>query len=514
MDTFFSVVSGMPWPQVKEGDLREIRDRYEQLAKDLPHLRDLIATVAVKARQQFEGQAAEAFSSMMNDFIGESGGSDYVGAAAKTARALADCAGDVANSVEYTKWMAIAQLVQLMFETSMAVLWGPFSFGFELEYLALRYWFTRQVLWLLVKYLIKSILTHTFSGIVTGLLMDAIIQGIQFSHGDRHVWDVDSTKQSVLFGALGGVVAGPLNLLGMGLGRLLGSLVGKSGASVLAHELATVMKGGEKEALKGALEAATKKAVASAGGHAGAGAVGHAGAGAVGKGAGRAGAEAGGRWLSKDASLAFARDLGRVMDSTKGWLAEGFGKGGAGSVAHEFVGHVAAAFEKHLGMELGEKAARTLGREYGEAFVAGWAKGGFGHEALSASLRGVLERGEHGLAERGVSALADHLPGLAAHLPEGNKLFRLGFAVGEQLTEGMQGNLSEGFSIWRSRIRTSSRRRRRRSVRVSRWDCWVVGCTMPLRRRGSGTGGANSSGRGSSKRCGTGAAGSSRPTTR
>ncbi|MER8188652.1 hypothetical protein, partial [Kitasatospora sp. NPDC094015] len=50
VDTFFSAVSGMPWPQVKEGDLREVRDQYEVLARDLPHLRDLIAVVAVKAR--------------------------------------------------------------------------------------------------------------------------------------------------------------------------------------------------------------------------------------------------------------------------------------------------------------------------------------------------------------------------------------------------------------------------------------------------------------------------------
>jgi hypothetical protein len=470
LSNLFGVLSGTPWPQVKEGELRDVRDAYEVLAKEIPQLHELIATVAIKARQEFEGEAAQSFSNAMNAYIGLGGGkndTDQVKQAADTAQALADCAGDVANSVEYTKWMAIAQLIQLVFEIAMATLWAPFTFGESFSGLSLAYFFTRQALWMLLKFLIKSILMHTFTGIVTGMLMDSIIQGIQMSHGDRKKFDLDGTfKQSVLNGVIGGALAGPINLLGMGLGKLIGNLIGKNAGKVLSKELSNVMKNGDKEALKHLLDTVTKEAGGSALSDlekAGARSIGKAGGSALSdleksgaksvvkagssglEGAGKGGAGAAAKLLTDEQAKAFSESLGRHLQRVEPWLKEGFGKAGAGSVAERFTENLAGSFEKHLGTQLGKDAARKLGQEYAEAFVAGWTKHGAGNESLGVVLRSVLEHGGSELGEHGISALADHLPKLAAAMGEGNKLYRLGFAIGSQLMEGVQGNLAEGF---------------------------------------------------------------------
>ncbi|MGW3043767.1 toxin glutamine deamidase domain-containing protein [Kitasatospora sp. NPDC001159] len=478
--SFFGVVAGSPWPQANEGGLREIRDAYEQLAKDLPDLRRLIATVAIKARQEFEGEAAQQFSVAMNQFIGVGGGDDYVSTAADTAKALADCAGDVANSVEYTKWMAIAQLVDLLFEIALATFWAPFTFGADFAGLSIKYFFTREALWLLLKYLIKTILMHTFTGLVKGILMDSIIQGIQMSHGDRHTYDMEAFKQSVLNGVIGGLISGPVSVFGMGLGKLIGSLVGKSGGSVLAKELESVLKNGDKEALKHLLDTATKHAGSTAladlekagaksigkgigeglgegagkgvGKGIGKGVGESAGEGLgkgvgknVGKGVGEGASGTAGKVLSDAEAKAFAKSIGKEMKHLEPFLKEGFGKGGAGSIAEKFSENFAGSFEKHLGGVLGKDAANNLGKEYAEAFVAGWTKHGAANDSLSVVLRSILDHGGSDLGEHGISALADHLPNLAAHMGEGNRLYRLGAMLGEQLVEGAQGNLSEGL---------------------------------------------------------------------
>ncbi|MFJ4091168.1 EndoU domain-containing protein [Kitasatospora sp. NPDC089913] len=433
---FFSKVTGMPWPEIREGDLREVRDAYQKLAKDLPELRRLIAEVAIKARQQFEGQAAQAFSEQMRQFIGDTGASDYIASATKTAEALAKCANDVATAAEYTKWMAIAQLVQLLLEIALAILWAPFTFGASLAGITLKTIFTREVLKTLMKFLFKTILLHTFAGIMSGLTMDLVIQNIQIGQGNRKEIDKDALKQAVLFGVIGGVISGPLNLIGMGLGKLLGRLLGKSGGRVAADKLSDFMINGDRkalnEALKAGLEGVAKGSKGTLGDVAGVTLKSTA-------------TEGTGTWLNKAGSRAFARDLGSILESNENLLRHGFGKAGAGSAADKFVESLAGSFKKHLKGELGDVAAEKLGREFGEAFVKGWGKSGVDHAALSAGLREVLENSGKKLGERGVGALADRMVDVGEHMSQGNRMFHLGYAIGEQLKEGVQGNLTEGF---------------------------------------------------------------------
>ncbi|MER5352520.1 EndoU domain-containing protein, partial [Kitasatospora sp. NPDC002551] len=438
---FFSRVTGMPWPEIAEGDLREVRDAYQRIAEELPELRRLIAEVANKARQQFEGQAARQFSEQMRQFIGETGGADYITASVKTAEALAKCANDVATAAEYSKWMSIAQLVQLLVEIALAILWAPFTFGASLAEVTLKTILTREVLKQLMKFLLKTILLHTFAGIMSGLTMDLVIQNIQIGQGNRKEIDKDALKQAVLFGVIGGVISGPLNLIGMGLGKLLGRLLGRNGGRIAADKLTDFMINGDRKALKEALEAAGKSGLkgVTAGAEGGIGKIG-----AV---AGKSATEGTTNWLDKSASRAFARDLGKLLESSDNVLRVGFEKAGS-KAADRFSTRLSEIFEKHLGgvmkKEGGSAAAKALGKDFGELFVTGWGKNTAEHAALKVGLKGMMEVSGD-FSERGVGALARRFVDIAEDMPQGNRMFHIGYAIGEQLKEGVQGNLVEGF---------------------------------------------------------------------
>ncbi|GJF32996.1 hypothetical protein KNE206_56960 [Kitasatospora sp. NE20-6] len=407
MAGFFSKVTGTDWPQAREGLLRDVRDDYEALARDLPVLRGYIVELVALCRTQFEGEAADAFVDRMRSFIGVGGGDDCVSLATETARQLALCAGDVANSVEYTKWMAIAQLVQLLAEVALSVLWAPFTFGTSLLNLSWHYALVRQVLIALLKYLLRTIALHTFAGVAGGLALDGLTQAIQFAHHDRHTWDTAATAQAAGSGAIGGLLAGPLDLLGTGLGKLVGSAIGRSAGSVAGHRLA--------EGLLAAADSAAEEAVA-----------------------------AGARAPAAAASRGLARDLGRLMDATSPWLAQGSSGFAKSSVADGFTSATAKAFERNLAGVLGTHAARTLGGEFGEAFTRHWGQAGADHGVLSGILRDVLSKAAP--SPGGLDALARLVPGLADHMPHGNLPFHLGFALGEQLEGGLHNALTEGFS--------------------------------------------------------------------
>ncbi|WP_380283768.1 EndoU domain-containing protein [Kitasatospora purpeofusca] len=441
---FFTIITGMPWPEIREGDLRDVRDAYEQLHKELPELRALIAKVAIACARQFKGQAATTFTYQMNAFIGANGGDDYVTAAAKTAKALADCAGDVANTVEYTKWMAIAQLVQLIVEIALAIFWAPFSFGTSLSGLVLKKLLTKVALTALMKYLLKTIAMHTFSGIVGGLLMDGVIQNLQIGQGNRKEIDKEYTKQAVLFGVIGGVLGGPLDLLGLGLGKLLGRLLGKSGGRLLADKLSDYLVNGELKSLKGTLKTAAEAAAKS--GEKGT-------LGTIGKETSKGLAD---EALKKAQAKAFARDLGSLMEASAEQLQAGFGKTGKGTLGGIFVKEMEKTFVKHLGEQLGKKGAGALGRELGEAFAEKWVgksqqsvlSRGAASEGLKEALGAVLTQEGNagkGLTAHQINALGKHLPDLADGLTQGNKMFQLGLALGNYVQSGTQNVLSEGF---------------------------------------------------------------------
>jgi hypothetical protein len=425
--SIFAAISGEPWPKANEDDLRTAGDDYQVIADDMPKLKEYIAELVNICLQRFEGEAADAFVASMRELVGQTGGDDLLGLTAEVAKDLAGAAHDTANEVEYTKWMVIAQLVVLVAEIAFDIFWAPFTFGESLVNITWEWALVREAIQIIFKWLFKSILMHTFAGTAQGLLMDATIQGIQIAQGHRHEWNTQLTVQSLEFGVIGGALSGPLDLVGMGLGKFLGGVLGRSAGSILGHELGDAMKGAEhaleigvRDGLSnlekdGARKLATEAAKDALG-------------------------DTAGRWLDKEGAKAFARDLGGVMGAALPQMRQGFTTFGKGTIAEAFEKRFGDIFAKRLGPVLGEETAGQLGRDFGRVFAKEWRNADV---ELSTELRDLLRTAP--ISDTGVRALADTLPELAAHMHEGNRLFQVGHALGEQLKEGALNNLNEGF---------------------------------------------------------------------
>ncbi|MDQ0313180.1 hypothetical protein J2S46_007736 [Kitasatospora herbaricolor] len=411
--TFFHILTGMPWPESDEGLLRDVRDDYAALAEDLPKLRGYVVDLVARCRSQFEGEAAEGFAREMGRFVGDDG-TDYLATAGQLAGELGEFAGKVANTVEYTKWMIIGQIVQLLVEIALAIAFFPFTFGASMAAAEGLKQVVKTIIINLLKKLVQVIVTHTLFGVVGGLVMDAILQGIQFGQGNRHEWDKDLTKQAAIMGAISGAVAGPLHLLGMGLGKLLGAGLAKI---FVTKELGNLVK------------------------ELGAGAAGGAAGGAA-KGLGK---EAG-RLVANEAASEFAKNISKLLKENSRYLGKGFGAGGkvGAAAGARFAENLGKVFEKGLGKELGTRTARELGERFGKTFAENGAKSAAGRTALGTALREIAEGGSHA-PSAGLRALAEKLPELAGRVDRMNTMFVLGHVLGEQIKMGTNQYLTEGF---------------------------------------------------------------------
>ena len=261
----FGAVTGMSWPEANEDELREAWHLYQQFADDIPQLTDYIVELVNICLARFQGEAADAFVASMRDLIGQDGGADYLKQAQQQAQQLAGIAQDTANQVEYAKWMIIAQLVMLAAQIAFAIAWAPFTFGASLTSLAALYALVREAIMEIFVWLLKSIAMHTIIGVTGGLLMNTIIQGIQFAEGNRTSWDGSSLLQAIEFGAISGVLSGPMDLIGGGLGDALGGLIGKGAADALGdalgNEFGDALKSGIDDTIDNALKDGIDKGI-------------------------------------------------------------------------------------------------------------------------------------------------------------------------------------------------------------------------------------------------------------
>ncbi|RSS54714.1 hypothetical protein, partial [Streptomyces sp. WAC06614] len=231
----FGGLTGMPWPEINEDNLRLVAAEYEQMAAELPRLKQHIHQLGGHVREQFEGYAAAAFASSLDALLG--GGDDYLGQAAQQAAKLSEVAFDVARQAEYAKWMTIAQLVQLEFDIATAIAMAPWTGGASLLNISWMYFFTREALLQILRFLLRSILVHTFISVAYSYVTDFVVQTIQVMTHRAKDYDREATEQALKFGVISGVLSGGMELFGMGLGRLIGRIFGKSGGAVVGKEL-------------------------------------------------------------------------------------------------------------------------------------------------------------------------------------------------------------------------------------------------------------------------------------
>ncbi|MFD9685785.1 hypothetical protein ACFWXO_08495, partial [Kitasatospora sp. NPDC059088] len=455
---FFHIISGMPWPESDEGKLRDVRDDYQALAEDLPKLSGYILDAVQNCDKRLEGEAAQAFRKEWGRFVNTDEANDPLRKAGELCTQLAELAGKVANTVEYTKWMAIGQLIQLLFEIALAIAWSVFTGGGSLVALEFKKILTRQFLLWLVKKLLTLIAMHTFGGIVGGLMLDAIIQGIQFQHGDRHEWDKDLTKQAAIFGAISGAIGGPLSLLGMGLGKLLGPRLSKLFVESALKDVIKGLTGGVGKDLAGGVAGGALKGIgkelgegAAAGALKGIGKdLGEGVAGGALKGAGKEAGEGFGRLLGNEAAERFANGITTLLKENSQYLAKGF-KGGrkvGAAMGQKFVRQLGELFEKELGQEIGEQLARDMGEQIGKQFVQHSLKTvakESSQEALKEALENLAKDSGKVALTPELKLLVEKMPELAGGINKMDKMFHLGAVLGSQFESGINQYLTEGI---------------------------------------------------------------------
>ncbi|MFI8460542.1 hypothetical protein ACIGG8_34720, partial [Kitasatospora sp. NPDC085464] len=459
---FFHIISGMPWPESDEGLLRDVRDDYLALAQDLPKLSEYILDAVQTCDKRIEGEAAKAFRREWSQFTSQDPSDDPLRKAGELCTQLAELAGKVANTVEYTKWMAIGQLVQLIIEIAFAIAWSVFTGGFSMVQLEWQKILTRQFLLQLLKKLALLIAMHTFGGVVGGLILDAIIQGIQFEHGDRHEWDKDLTKQAAIFGALSGAIGGPLSLIGEGLGKLLGGRLAKLFVQSALDDVIKGLAGGTlkgagkelgEDAAAGALKGAAKELAGSVAGGTLKSGIKELGDGAVKAGAkegAKAGGEGLGHLLGNEAAERFAKGISNLLKENAQYLTKGFkaGRKVGAATGEKFVRQLGELFEKELGQELGAKFAREMGEHIGRQFAEHSLKTVMkesSKEALTETLENLAKDGARVALTPELKLLVEKMPELAGGVNRMNKMFHLGHVLGSQIESGINQYLTEGI---------------------------------------------------------------------
>lgn len=209
-------LTGMKWPQANEDELRNAAELYDSVADDYKQLDDQLVLLLQSIQKNFEGDAANAFLNLGQVIAG--GDDSFLDAAAEQSKTMAKAARDTANQAEYTKWMMLAQLIELLaeFMYAMAFSWVPGLGEALMSELSWRTLFTRLFLKALIKELLKRIAQHVALGVGMGIAMDRIIQMVQIGEGHRDSFDNKLLLDAVKFGAIQGLVTGPLSLLARG----------------------------------------------------------------------------------------------------------------------------------------------------------------------------------------------------------------------------------------------------------------------------------------------------------
>ncbi|MGW5848688.1 WXG100-like domain-containing protein [Streptomyces sp. NPDC055254] len=240
---FLGFVTGMEWPEADEDLMRQVAGHYAAIAKDLTTLSGYVLELIPIVKNDFEGEAADSFVTSMNDLTGRTAGENQLEKTAELALQLSEMALKVANQVEYTKIMAIMQLVELLAQIMFAMFFSPFTFGAVWGPVSVMFTMTREGIKNLFLWLLSTILSQTFIGITGGIFRDMVIQLYQLGSGHTTKWNNETMIQSIQQGALTGLVGGPLEVVFHYGGKLLGKLLGGSDpGSILSKRVDDALK--------------------------------------------------------------------------------------------------------------------------------------------------------------------------------------------------------------------------------------------------------------------------------
>lgn len=232
----FAALTGEVPPNGDEDKLFALAEVHKDLHGKLNNdMKQQIAAALGYTSESFDGDAAAMYQAAMKSFIGEEG-LNYFDAVADQAQLLATFTRKAATQLQYTKYMIIAQLVELLFEAIVAAALA-FFFGASIQaYLAkcaivrflIRSWLGRALM---------TLLMHQLINVGMGVAMDLLVQWSQLNKGTRDEYEGDLTKGAALSGMIQGFLAGPFQFLGSKLGKRLADIFGKGGGKQLGKEL-------------------------------------------------------------------------------------------------------------------------------------------------------------------------------------------------------------------------------------------------------------------------------------
>ncbi|MEU6174060.1 hypothetical protein ABZ832_19330 [Streptantibioticus parmotrematis] len=235
LDWVAKLAVGQDWPDADEDKLRALGEAWDDAAQQLGEISREISPIATGVLQNISGAVADEFSSFTQQL--QSNLPDMAQAAGQ----LGELGKNTGLQVEYTKYMIIAQLIWLAVEIAELAFWAPEAIPAMVTGVRL-----------IVRMLLKRLLTSIATGVAFMVGMDAVIQGIQFLKGDRTHWDTSSTLQALEGGAIGGAIGGVFSGLGSAFApKFAGSLIGKGliggASSVVTTEVMSEIFGGDTD---------------------------------------------------------------------------------------------------------------------------------------------------------------------------------------------------------------------------------------------------------------------------
>ncbi|MFF2012916.1 hypothetical protein ACFVWY_28095 [Streptomyces sp. NPDC058195] len=324
--TLLMVFSGEKWPSINEDLLREAAGHYDELIGNFRDLQTYLVAVEKYVKESFSGKSADEFAKYAQ-YLSGGGQASILNACAEQAENLAKIARDTANQAEYSKWMILGQVIQLMAEMAFeaAVSWIPGLNAIAHANTVAAEITLRIVVQQVIKALVKSILIHTAMSVAIGSAMDIAVQLIQKGMGNRTDWDLEATKSALGFGALQGLFGGVFSPVGGALGKQIGKALGSDATKWLSTQI------GKHLDTLGAKE----------------------------------GAKAG-------AGKGLANSLGSILGGTEGELVKNLDKGTGKLISDSFVDKVGNAFAKSGFHTLDKEMSRDVGKAWASSLNKHW----------------------------------------------------------------------------------------------------------------------------------------------
>ena len=209
----FYGLTGSKWFTADETTLRALADLLDQTGGRIEtEIPPLVTSVKRRVRTTFDSRAADYFEESIDKFT--AGNTNYVKAAADAAHQLADFVREAANQVEYVKWMIIGQLIQLALEIAWAIAMAKWTFGASLTMIPVFERIASLAIQQLLRFLFNTLLVHLVVSVTFAMTMDQLIQRAQIAKGNRKGNDDELSTAAGVGGVFDGLFSAGFSWLG------------------------------------------------------------------------------------------------------------------------------------------------------------------------------------------------------------------------------------------------------------------------------------------------------------